>query len=82
MKKYKFVGVLTYYKRLNCSVYGNPAFYGEFTSETGETLKGRTASDAQCAYGFLNWEERPREITYHITKTGNVIFDYINILEV
>lgn len=81
MKKYKFVGKLDYYDRLNCSVNGNPAFYGEFVNAAGETLKGRTASDAQCAYGFLNWVDREREVTYHYTKTGNVIFDYIKVLE-
>ena len=33
------------------------------------------------ADGFLNYEDRPRKITYHVTRKGNVIFDYINILE-
>lgn len=81
MKKYEFIGTLTYYKSLNCSYYGNPAYYGEFENAAGETLKGRTASNASCAYGFLNYREKPRKITYHITKTGNVIFDYITVLE-
>ena len=81
MKKLKFTGTLTYYKRLNCSIYGNPAYYGEFENAAGETLKGRTASNASCAYGFLNYEDRPREITYHVTRTGNIIFDYIKVLE-
>ena len=54
---------------------------GEFENEHGDVLRGRTASDAQCAYGFLNYEDRPREITYHVTRTGNVIFDYIKVLE-
>ena len=81
MKKLTFTGTLTYYKRLNCSYYGNPAYYGEFENAAGETLKGRTASNASCAYGFLNYEDRPREITYHVTRKGNVIFDYIKVLE-
>lgn len=81
MKKLTFIGTLTYYKRLNCSIYGNPAFYGEFENKHGDVLRGRTASDASCAYGFLNYEDRPREITYHVTRTGNVIFDYIKVLE-
>ena len=36
MKKLTFTGTLTYYKRLNCSIYGNPAFYGEFENEHGD----------------------------------------------
>ena len=81
MKKLTFTGTLTYYKRLNCSIYGNPAFYGEFENKHGEVLRGRTASNAACSYGFLNYEDRPREITYHVTRTGNIIFDYIKVLE-
>lgn len=81
MKRYEFVGKLEYYKHLNSSYYGNPAYYGEFTSDNGETLSGRTASNAACAYGFLNQIEQPRKITYHITRTGNVIFDYVDILK-
>ena len=82
MKQYKFIGMLKNYERLNCSVNGNPAFYGEFENAAGETLKGRTSSDAACAYGFLNYyKEFKREITYHFTKSGAVHFDYIKILE-
>lgn len=81
MKKLTFTGTLTYYRRLNFSIYGNPAYYGEFENAAGETLKGRTASNASCAYGFLNYEDRPRYITYHVTRTGNVMFDYIKVLE-
>ena len=80
MKRYEFIGRLDYYKRLNSSYCGNPAYYGEFINSDGETLKGRTASNAACAYGFLNQIEQPRKITYHITRTGNVIFDYVDIL--
>lgn len=80
MKKLTFTGKLIDYKRLNCSVYGNPAYYGEFENDNGNVLRGRTASDASCAYGFLNQEDSKREITYHVTRNGNVIFDYIKIL--
>lgn len=80
MKKLTFTGMLTYSERLNCSVYGNPAYYGEFENDSGDVLRGRTASNAACAYGFLNQEDSKREITYHVTRNGNVIFDYIKIL--
>lgn len=80
MKRYTFTGTISEYRRLKLSVNGNPAYWATFVNDEGETLTGRTASDAMCAYGFLNWSLRPRTITYHITAKGNVIFDYIEIL--
>lgn len=81
MKRKEFKGNLIYYKRLPCSYYGNPAYFGIFENDNGEYLEGRTASNASCAYGFLNYPEKAREIKYHITKKGNVIFDYISIID-
>ena len=80
MKRLTFTGTIENYRRLPLSVNGNPAYWATFVNEEGETLTGRTASDAMCAYGFLNWQEKPRTVTYHITAKGNVIFDYIEIL--
>lgn len=81
MKRKEFIGKLTYYNRLRCSCYGNPRFFGEFTSESGETLAGKTAVNAACAYSFLNYQNEPRKVTYHTTRNGNIIFDYITILK-
>lgn len=81
MKRKEFIGKLTYYERLNCSVYGNPRYFGVFRSESGETLAGKTASNAACAYGFLNYQNATRKVTYHITRNGNIIFDFITVLE-
>lgn len=81
MKRKEFIGKLSYYERLNCSCYGNPRYYGVFTSESGETLGGKTAVNAACAYGFLNCQNAPRKVIYHITRNGNIIFDFITILE-
>lgn len=81
MKRKEFIGKLTYYERLNSSYYGNPRFYGEYTSESGEMLVGKTAVNAACAYSFLNYPDEPRKITYHITRNGNIIFDYITVLK-
>lgn len=77
MKRKEFIGKLSYCERLNCSCYGNPRFFGVFINERGETLAGKTATNAACAYGFLNYQNAPREVTYHITRNGNIIFDYI-----
>lgn len=81
MKRKEFTGKLSYYERLNCSCYGNPRYYGVFTNESGEILVGKTASNAACAYGFLNYRNAPRKVTYHITRNGNIIFDFITILK-
>lgn len=79
MKRKEFIGKLSYYERLNCSCYGNPRFFGVFTNERGETLAGKTATNAACAYGFLNYQNSPRKVTYHITGNGNIIFDFITV---
>lgn len=81
MKRKEFTGKLSYYERLNCSCYGNPRYYGVFTNESGEMLVGKTATNAACAYVFLNYRNAPRKVTYHITRNGNIIFDFITILK-
>lgn len=81
MKKLIFTGKLVNYDRKNSSCYGNPKYYGYFENENGESLSATTASDASCAYGFLNDIEKDRIVTYHITKNGNKIIDYIKIME-
>lgn len=80
MKRKEFIGKLAHYERLNCSRYGNPRYYGVFTNESGETLVGKTATNAACAYGFLNYQNAPRKVIYHITQNGNIIFDFITVL--
>ena len=80
MKHMEFVGTLREYESKPCSVYGNPKFAAVFENENGEVLSGTTATDAACAYGFLNFPENPRKVTYHVTRKGNVIFDYVKVL--
>lgn len=81
MKKYTFIGKLTRYERKNCSVYGNPRFYGVFEDVDGNRIEATTASNAACAYEFLDYPDFMRKITYHITKKGNYIVDYIDIIK-
>jgi hypothetical protein len=66
-------------KRGNSSIYGNPSYYAEFETPNGETISGKTASNAACAYGISNYENGRRlaTIEYHETRSGNIIFDYI-----
>lgn len=77
--KKEFTGKLVTYELKNNSYYGNPKYYGVFVNEKGEVLTATTATNASCAYCFLNSQDKERTIIYHTTKTGNNIIDYINI---
>ena len=77
MKKSQFNGKLISYERRNNSVNGNPKYMGVFEAENGDILRATTASDASCAYSFLNNPASEKVITYHVTKNGNVIITYI-----
>ena len=79
MKKSQFTGTMIRHERRNNSYYGNPKYMGVFENENGDYLIATTASNASCAYEFLNQRDDEREITYHTTKTGNKIIDYIKI---
>ena len=80
MKKMTFTGKLVNYERRNSSYYRNPKYCGYFENEK-DSFCGTTATDASCAYGFLNDMDKERIVTYHITKTGNAIIDYIKIMK-
>ena len=81
MKKLQFTGTMISYKRRKNSDYGNPKYYGIFEAENGDILRGTTGTDASCAYSFLNKQDKNRTVEYHITRTGNVIIDYITVVE-
>ena len=81
MKKLQFNGTMISYERRNNSVNGNPKYMGVFEAENGDILRATTASDASCGYSFLNKQDKNRMVEYHITRTGNVIIDYITIVE-
>ena len=62
----------------NTSYFGNPSYNILFEDETGETIKGYTAANAQCGYSCTNSEFRQfAYIEFHITKGGKVIIDDI-----
>ena len=77
MIKSQFTGQLISYERRNNSVNGNPKYYGIFEAENGDILRGTTGTDCACGYSFLNNPASKKVITYHETKTGNIIIDYI-----
>lgn len=82
IKKQIFTGILTSYNRLNCSVNRNPAYFGSFSNIHGDSISGRTASDAACAYGFLNNQYSVKVVTYHKTRNGNTIIDRLQLAQI
>ena len=65
------------YEKGNNSVYGNPSYHASF-SNGSEEITGKTASDASCGYSLTNFRDgRACNVTYHVTKGGNTIIDWI-----
>jgi hypothetical protein len=71
---------LVWYQRKGLSCNGNPCYYADFETPDGEILSGQTARDAACGYGVSNYASGKRFATvkWHQTRTGNIIFDFIN----
>lgn len=70
---------LIYRERRNLSRNGNPRHYVVFETPDGREIAGTTATDAACGYGISNYDggRQLANIEYHITRTGNIIFDFI-----
>ena len=65
------------YERRNNSVNGNPSYHASF-SNGSEEITGKTASDASCGGALTNFSDgRACNVTYHVTKGGNTIIDWI-----
>ena len=65
------------YEKGNNSIYGNPSYHASF-SNGSEEITGKTASDASCGYALENFRDgRACNVTYHITRAGNVIINKI-----
>ena len=68
---------LTNYERRNNSVCGNPSWNVCFTNDI-TSIMGKTASDAKCGYTVENFSDgRYCDVTYRITRAGNMIIDKI-----
>ena len=77
-QRIKVIGKIKNVEYRNTSYFGYPSYYVLFENETGETIKGYTAPNADCAYGCKNSELKEfAYIEYHQTKSGKVIIDNI-----
>ena len=78
MKRQKAQFEIIMVERLNCSCYGNPNYKLVLWNEDGDRYVAKTASNAmigyECHYG---WEGTKKTFTYHFTKNGNMILDYV-----
>ena len=60
------------------SYYGNPSKWVEFETANGDVMRGFTANNASCGYSISNYEGKECVITYHYTRNGNLIIDYVS----
>lgn len=63
-------------KYKSTSYYGNPSYWVTFVHD-GDLIIGYTANNAACGYGCSNYNGKMCAITYHYTRKGNVIIDYM-----
>lgn len=75
MKQKVFEGRIIAHEWKGCTMYGNSYFRVVVINDNDERLVGQTAYNAQC--GYVAREGMNAQITYHITRTGNVIIDYV-----
>ena len=65
------------YEKGNNSINGNPSYHASFSNGSDE-ITGKTASDAKCGYTLTTFSDgRACNVTYHITRAGNVIINKI-----
>lgn len=77
MKSIEIIATITKVEYKNHSINGNPCYWVCFTANGFERV-GRTATDAACGYGCANHVGREVTLTYHETRNGNIIIDFIN----
>ena len=83
MKEFKANLKILKVERRNNSYYGNPSYQLITQTEDGETLIGKTATNATLGYEVSwTWEGEWKVLAYHFTKNGNCIFDRSTTLEV
>lgn len=80
-KKYKTIGQLLKIEKLDNSAMGNPRFSCVIdTACAYDVMRGKTKSDAMWAYNMPK-EDALCDVVFHITKTGNIVFDDISVMK-
>ena len=79
-KKYKTIGQLLKIETLGNSAMGNPRFFCTIdTACAYDVMSGKTKSDVMWAYAMPK-EDTLCNVVFHITKTGNIVFDDISVM--
>lgn len=78
--KCMIVGKVIKLERLNNSVWGNPRYSVTIKDEADNYFYAKTASEASCAYSIGNNYGKKKLFHYHVTKAGNNIIDYIDLM--
>ena len=80
-KKYKSIGQLLKIESLHNSKMGNPRFVCTIdTARAYDVMIGKTKADAMWAYAIPK-EDTLCNVDFHITKAGNIVFDYISVMK-
>ena len=59
------------------SINGNPHYTVILTTSTGEEIECKTVVDGSIGYAITNYQTRCGIFTYHKTKNGNIILDFV-----
>lgn len=81
-KSIKVCGRLDRIIRKGVSYYGNPHYWIVVVTTEGEVIYGKTCVNGAIGYGLTNGGVGEnaiiKEWTYHETRTGNIIFDFVS----
>ena len=78
-KKFSTIGAFLSLEKLNNSVTGNPRYFLVIDTAHG-VIHGKTKSDVMWAYAMPK-EDTLCNVVFHITKTGNIVFDDISVMK-
>ena len=83
MKEFKAKLKILKVEKLNNSIYGNPCRRLITQTEDDQILVGKTATNSLLGWEVSQtWEGDWKVLAYHLTKSGNCIFDRLTTLEV
>lgn len=77
MERIEVKGKLVAIYRTWVSFYGNPSHQIAVETKDGTILRGKTATNGSIGYALENKPGEVRTWEYHVTRGGNVIFDYV-----
>lgn len=76
MKEFKAKLKILKIENLNKSHYGSPSYQLTVQTEDGKILVGKTATNTTFAYEVSwTWKGNWKALVYHLTKSGDYIFD-------